>query len=88
MVIVSAINYVALSNELARMILSRTDFENKPKSSNSFIFSGGRIRTGVMKAMVLTEFDRALEYRDVDHPSPGDNDIVIKVTAAGMRNRS
>jgi propanol-preferring alcohol dehydrogenase len=37
-----------------------------------------------MKAMVLTEYNRPLEYRDVDDPSPGDNDIVIKVTAAGM----
>jgi propanol-preferring alcohol dehydrogenase len=37
-----------------------------------------------MKAMVLTEYDRPLEYQEVDDPRPGDDDIVIRVTAAGL----
>jgi propanol-preferring alcohol dehydrogenase len=34
--------------------------------------------------MVLTEYDRPLEYQDVDDPRPGNNEIVMKVRAAGM----
>ena len=37
-----------------------------------------------MKAMVLTEYNRPLEYQNVDDPRPGANDIVLKVRAAGM----
>ncbi|HAK47540.1 MAG TPA: hypothetical protein DCO79_16665 [Spirochaeta sp.] len=37
-----------------------------------------------MRAMVLTEFNRPLEYQEVDDPRPGDNEIVLKVRASGM----
>ncbi|MGM0432735.1 MAG: alcohol dehydrogenase catalytic domain-containing protein [Spirochaetota bacterium] len=37
-----------------------------------------------MKAMVLTEYNRPLEYQDVEDPRPGDHDIVLKVGAAGL----